>query len=178
MAAVCVQQVALRVRAHQALVRVLAVDVDQAVAQLAQLRDGGGRAVDIRAAASLGVDHAAQGEFFVSVEFALGQPGTQRRGGIEDGGDVGARGALAQHAGVAALAQRQGQGVDEDGLARAGLAGKHGEARAEMDLGLFDDDEVADMQGAQHGGANYSTLSVACGIGFQCSLRRRVEKKL
>ena len=42
MAAVCVQQVALRVRAHQALVRVLAVDVDQAVAQLAQLRDGGG----------------------------------------------------------------------------------------------------------------------------------------
>ena len=50
--------------------------------------------------------------------------------------------------------------------------------RAEMDLGLFDDDEVADMQGAQHGGANYSTLSVACGIGFQCSLRRRVEKKL
>ncbi|MNT67695.1 hypothetical protein D3C72_2058600 [compost metagenome] len=60
MAAVRVEQVALGVGTHQALVRVLAVDVDKAVAKFAQLRHGGRRAVDVGAAAPLRVDDTPQ----------------------------------------------------------------------------------------------------------------------
>lgn len=50
--AVGVEQVALGLGAHQALVGVLAVDVDQSVAELAQLGDRGRHAVDVGAAAA------------------------------------------------------------------------------------------------------------------------------
>ncbi|KAG1316537.1 hypothetical protein G6F62_013424 [Rhizopus arrhizus] len=109
MAAVSVQQVALGIGAHQALMGMLAVDVDQAVAQFAQLGDGGGRAVDIGAAAALRIDDAAQRQFVVGVDLAFGQPGVQRLGRVEDGGDVGAGRAFTQHAGVAAVRSMSGR---------------------------------------------------------------------
>jgi hypothetical protein len=65
-----------------------------------------------------------------ALEAGLVQPGGRAGRGVELGADLGARRAFAHHAGVAAVAQRQLQRVDQDGLARAGLAGQHGEAGA------------------------------------------------
>ena len=47
-------------------------------------------------------------------------------------------------------AQQEAQGLDEDGLARAGLSGERAESRLERDFRGFDDREIADAQAAQH----------------------------
>jgi hypothetical protein len=78
----------------------------------------------------LRVDGAAQEQAAVlaGVEAGLVEPGGEARRRVELGGDLGARGAFAHHAGVAAAAEGELQRVDEDRLAGAGLAGEHGEA--------------------------------------------------
>jgi hypothetical protein len=151
---------------------VLAVDVDQALAQLAQLADGGRAAVDPGAALALGVDTAAQQQrsFAVIVEAGLGQPGGQRPWAVELGGDLGARRALAHHAGVGAVAERELQRVDQDGLAGARLAGQRGEAGLQLQLECRHDDDVAQRQAAQH--QPFPVPGSA--PSFQCSLRRSV----
>ena len=123
-----IEQLALRIGFQQGLVRMLAMDVDQHFADLAQLRDGGGHAIDEGFRAAAVVDHAAQQHRAVAgVEFILGQPGLQyrRQRAGELGADVGLGRALAHHAGVSPPAQRQRQRVDQDRFAGAGLAGEH-----------------------------------------------------
>src|SRR5207245_533037 len=66
------------------------------------------------------------------------------------GADLRARGTFAQEAGIAAAAERELQRIDEDRLARAGLAGEHGEAPIEIDLELGHDHDVAQRQPPQH----------------------------
>ena len=63
-------ELALRRRRRERLVRVLAGDLDQPLAQRLQLRERRGRAVDPRAAAALRVEHASQQHLAV----ALGEP--------------------------------------------------------------------------------------------------------
>ena len=163
-----VQQLAHAGRAGQALPGVLAVDVEQMLGQLAQLGDGGGAAVDPRAALALGVDDAAQQQRVLGavggVEAGFLQPGGEGGGAVELGRDLGAGGALAHDGGVAARAQGQLQRVDQDGLARAGLAGEGGETGGEVQLQRRDDDEVLEAQAAQH----------QVFPSFQRSLRRSV----
>ena len=60
--------------------------------------------------------------------------------------------------------ERELQRIDEDGLARTRLAGEHGEAGAELELQLLDDDHVAQGEAPQH----QTTPS------YQRSLRRSV----
>src|SRR5690606_2452665 len=103
-------------------------------------------------------------------------PGVQTEGRVEHGGNIGARGGVAQDRGVATRAQGQRQGVDQYGLARACFTRKYRETRLEMDVRLIDDNEVSYVQGSQHG--NYSVSSEGSGMWFQYSLRRRVEKQL
>ena len=95
---------------------------------------------------------------------------------------------LAQHAGVAGTRsqRRAPASADRDGLApRRSLPVKTVKAGAEMDLGLFDDDGVADgLASAQHGRAlPLASVNVVGGLRaseFQCSSQARckVEKKL
>ena len=59
-AGMVVEQFSLAVRLEQGLVRVLPVNVDQPFAQIAQLGNGGGDAVDEAARTPGAVDHAAQ----------------------------------------------------------------------------------------------------------------------
>ena len=49
-----------------------------------------------------------------------------------------------------AAAEQQADGLDEDGLAGAGLAGQDVEAGVELDLDRVDDREVPDAQEAKH----------------------------
>ena len=153
MAALGVEHLALAGSPQQALVRVLAVDVHQLFAQLAQLAQGHRQAVDEGLAARLRVDGAAQDQGVVAVQLVLLQPGPQGCGHIEDRADIGAFAALAQHAGIAARAQRQRQRVHQNRLAGPGFTRKYGEARLELDLGAVDDHEIPDMQGTQHEGS-------------------------
>ena len=50
------------------------------------------------------------------------------------------------HGGAATAAHRQAQRVQQDGFARAGLAGQHIEAGREFQRGLLDQNDVADRQ--------------------------------
>jgi hypothetical protein len=75
MSAVGVQKIALRIGPQERLMGVLAVDVDQEVAEVAQLSAGGGSAVDIGARTTVAHDQAAHQTVPVFVEVLLGQPG-------------------------------------------------------------------------------------------------------
>ena len=140
--------------ARQALPGVLAVDVDEVVGGLAQLRDRRAAAVDPGSALSLRVDRPAQqqmaGVTGIGVEAGVGEPGRERCRDVELGTDLGPHRAFAHNAGLAAAAERELQRVDEDRLTGAGLAAQHAEARAEVDLERVDDHEVADGQAVQH----------------------------
>ena len=49
--------------------------------------------------------------------------------------------------GVAPSAKRERKSVEKDRFAGAGLAGQHGQALAEFEIELVDQDDVADRQG-------------------------------
>ena len=143
-AGIGIQQLAHGGGARQALPGVLAVNVDQPLAQLAQLRQRGAGAVDPGAAAAGTVDGAAQqqGAGF-GVEAMLSQPGACRLGQVELGADLAARLAFAHPQRIAAPAQHQLQRVDQDRLAGARLAGQGREAATQRQIERRDDDEIA-----------------------------------
>ena len=147
-----VEQGALRLAFQQGLVRVLAVDIDQHVAQFAQLRGRGGDAVDVRLRAARIVDHAAQqGAALVVGKFVGHQPGLRHLADGKIGRDVGLGRTFAHHAGVAAPAQGQGQRIDEDGLAGARLTRQHAEAGGKFQFNGIDNDKIANGQCMEHG---------------------------
>jgi hypothetical protein len=74
-----IQQVALDGAAPERLVEVLAVDVDEHLAQGLELLHGYGVAVDERARPAVGVDDAPQQALVVLVERLLLEPGAGTR---------------------------------------------------------------------------------------------------
>ncbi len=151
--AVGVDEFALRLRRGQRLVRILAMDVDQPLAQRLQLRQRRRTPVDPRAAAAVGVENPPEEHrVVVGGEGMLGQEGANRRrvGHVEFGGEFGARGAGTQLRELEAIAQQQAQRFDQDRLACAGLAAENRETGLEFDVERFDDDEISDRQQPQH----------------------------
>ncbi len=69
---------------------------------------------------------------------------------LEDSGHLALLGAVAHQRGVAARAERQREGIEQDRLAGAGLAGQHGEAAREIDIEPIDQDDVADREAGEH----------------------------
>src|SRR3954452_12528914 len=59
---------------------------------------------------------------------------------------------------VGARAERQAQCVEQDGLARPGLAGEHAETRLELQLEPLDEHDIVDGELPQHG----ARLGVTC----------------
>ena len=88
----------------------------------------------------------------MSVEAVVGKDrrGRMALGHIEHGRDLALLGAVAHEAGIAAAAERQREGIEQDGFARAGFAGQHREATGELDIEPFDQDDVTDRQTRQH----------------------------
>jgi hypothetical protein len=127
-AGVGVEQAAHGLGARQALPRVLAVDVEQAVAELPQLGGRGRAAVDPAAAAALQVDRAAQQQRVAGFEPAFVEPGCEGRVSVELGADVEPLGAFAHRARVGTVAERQLKRIDQYRFARAGFAGQDREA--------------------------------------------------
>ena len=124
------------------------MNIDERFAELTQRLHRHRLAVHIRARAPVGADDPPQQHAFVLVlDRLLGEPGA--RGGIvRDGerrGDFGALRAVPHDFGAGAAAGREQQRIDENGFARAGLAGEHRQSGAELQLDSVDDREVADL---------------------------------
>jgi hypothetical protein len=141
-----IEQLALGIGAQQAVMGVLAVDVGQEIGGLAQLGQRRRHAVDVAARAAVRLDHAPQ-QAGIVVEIVGLQPALQ---GLPAATRTRRRSRpsrpLRTAAGIGALAQRQGQRIDQDRLAGAGLAGQGAEAGGEFQLQLVDDDVVADIK--------------------------------
>ena len=106
----------------------LAVDVEQHVAQRPQLCGGCRRAVHPCPALALRVDRAAQQQRVARLESRFVEPGLRPGRAVKLGADVGAGCAFAHHASICARPERQLDSIDQDRLARTGLARQHREA--------------------------------------------------
>ncbi|MNI18223.1 hypothetical protein D3C73_716250 [compost metagenome] len=139
---------------EQGLVFVLAVNVDQQLAQRLEVAKRAGRAVDVAARTSFGCDDPAQDARAVVFEVAFGQPGAGFRNvdQIEGGQDIGLVGAGADHAAVGTITQGKAQRVEHDRLARAGFSGDHAHPAIEFEIEMFNDGVVVYGQVHQHMG--------------------------
>ena len=119
-----VEDGAVRGGIGQRPVVVLAVDLDEGRADGAQHLHAHGLVVDEGAGAPVGHLHAAQDQVALGVDLGLRRelPGGMVEGHVEHGGDRALRLAVAHEAAVAAPAERQREGIEQDRLARARLA--------------------------------------------------------
>ncbi len=135
----------------------LAVNFDQRRADRLQGLHADGLVVDEGAGTAIGQldpaqDHLA-GIFRARiVEAVVGEDrrGRMPPGDVEHRGDLALLHAVADEAGVAAAAERQRKGIEQDRFARAGFPGQHREATGELDIEPLDQDDVTDRQTRQH----------------------------
>ena len=141
----------------------LTVNFEQKLGQLPQGLQGDHLAVHVGARAAIGADDPTHHQFAVEIDRLLRQPCQRRlRQGRKAGGDLGAFRALTRDIAGPAPAGNQQQGIDHDGLARAGLAGQGGEAAAELEFCLIDENEISQLKMREHGlGVGLSVLSAA-----------------
>ena len=132
MPAVRVEQVALPALVEQALLVVLAVDLDERPDLVGEPRGGRGDVVEPGGRAAAGRDLADRDQ-------RLGKPVEQRL-------DARRLGAVADEARVRARPADEPERIDQQALAGAGLAGDDVEARPEGQAQAVDQREVADGQ--------------------------------
>ncbi len=147
------------------------MNIDQLLAQLAQRLQRHRLAVDEGARAPIARDdHAPQDAFAVAFDRLRLEPAPHRPRSrdVEGRGDLGALGAVAHDFAAGATAGGEQQRIDDDGFARAGFAGEHGQTGAELELELIDDREVANLQIGQQASALAQPLS-----GAGCTVDRR-----
>ena len=91
--------------------------------------------------------------FPLAAQIALGQPGSGGRQSveIEHCANIGAFRTVADRAAIGAVAQRQANGVDQNGFARAGFARHGSHPCRQFQIQRLDNGEVADAQLCQHG---------------------------
>ncbi len=121
---------------EQRLVLVLAVQVDERPDALGQRAHRRHLAVERAPAAAVGADPALRDELFAAGEEAAFDRRLRRSG--------------ANGAGVRALAEKQLERADQRRLPRARLAGERGHAGPELEPGLLDQREVADVEFFEH----------------------------
>ncbi len=152
-----IEHVALGFAGEKQLLIVLAVDIRQIRAEIAEQRGGHG------AAAQEGAGLAACQNFALHQQLAVFDFDA---GGLQQAADgavlhlegachAGARSAGAHHVSGSARAEEQAEGVDDDGFAAAGLTGKEVEAVVELDAEALDDGQIFDHEFEEHC-ANYS----------------------
>ena len=130
----------------------LGVDEGQLGGELLEDGDGGGLVVDEDAALAGGEDFAAEDDFVAfGVDAVFFEDGFGAGSGLEDAGDDGLFGAVADHFRRGFAAHQQGQRIYKDGFARAGFAGEQVEAGAEDGDGVIDDGVVFSAQFDEHG---------------------------
>ena len=151
-AAIGVQQGAMRRGVDEGAFVVLAVNLDQSRSQRAQDLDADRLVVDEGARAAVGELRPAHDQFVFADKIVVGQHAARRMifGDVEGGNHLAVLGALAHQSRVAAGAERQREGVEQDRFAGAGFAGQRGKAGAEIDIEPVDQNDVADGKASQH----------------------------
>ena len=151
-----VQDLELRGGEREPAVLVLAVEGQQLAADLRQVGRRGAAAAEIGPRAALGAHAPGEDQLVGALGQALGERLAQRDRQREDPLDVRLRGARPHDPGPWLAAQQQVERVREHRLARPGLAGQDVQARAEAELGPFDQQEVLDAQFVEHGAGSIS----------------------
>ena len=144
----------LRLGAHQLLRFARAVEIDPEFAELLQLRQRGGAAIDGDAARLGRVDRTLQQQQTLiadrQVEFLQQRIEARVLADLELRLDDAFLGALAHHRLRRAVPGEQGKRPQQDGLTGAGLPGDDGEAGAQFQFGAIHQGEVADDEAANH----------------------------
>ena len=135
-----IERGALDRRRQERLMRVLAVEVDETGAHLGELADGCEPPVDVGTAAPVQRHDARQDDLAAGV------------GVHESTLDARFGRAVADERRVGAPSDEKLDRLDEQGLARAGLAGDRGEAATEHEREIGHDPEIGDVQLGQHRG--------------------------
>ena len=147
-----VEKVAMRRRIDERAVVMLSVDLDQRAGDHAQRLRADGLIVDEGARAPVRHLHAPQHEIAVDVDRLfvryLSRHMIGRR--VEHSRHLPLRLAAAHQRAVAARAEGEREGVEQDRFAGARLAGEHGQAAGELDVQPIDENDVADGEGNEH----------------------------
>ena len=142
---VSVQQGQVIARLQQILVVVLRVDVDQSAHQLSQKGSGTGTLRDPDRALSLCADLTGYDQIFpvqIKSLFSQERIGTRIIVNVENAFDDCFRAAFFDITGRCSLPAQQRDGIDQQRFTRAGLAGEHAHAIAEIQCDLIDQHEV------------------------------------
>lgn len=127
----------------------LAVYIDQILAEITQDLGRGGAAVDIGAGTAIPVDDPAQHEFIFMIDALLVQDIADRPVNlfkIKDCGDFGTVALAADDRAVGSISQYQTQGIDNDRFTSSGFAGKDCHPRVKLNLEFFNNGKITDMQ--------------------------------
>ncbi len=130
----------------------LTVDFDQQLGQFPQRLQRYHLTVHVGARAAIRADHPPHHELAVAIDRLLFEPGAgSLRQSRKARADFGTLGTLARDIAGPAPAGDQQQRVHDDGFTRAGLAGERGQAAAEFELGLIDENQIPQLKMRQHG---------------------------
>ena len=137
---------------EQGAIVMLTMDLGHEPADLAQQRDARRLVIDEGPAGAVPPLDPPQDDLAVGGNPLLVQHGEGVMAGrrVEGGGDHAPGGAVAHQAGIAAAAERQPQGIEQDRFSGAGLAGKNGQPVFERDIEFFDKHDVANRQRVEH----------------------------
>ena len=154
---VAVEQRAVAARVDQPAVVVLAVQLDQRRGDRPQQRGADRLVVDEGLAPAVGAQRAAQDQRLarLDLDLGLGQRFAHRfgqRGELERRGNARPLLARADQRGFRPVAEHQPERVEQDRLARPGLAGQHPEPAGEGEVQRLDQHDVPDSQTGQHPG--------------------------
>jgi hypothetical protein len=143
----------------------LAVDLDRQSADLAKQSGGNRRSSDERTASAVGLEGTPQDQRLpvVRLDPLLGQQCMDGMIGrqLDLGGDRGGVFAASHEPRVRARTERQPQCIEQDRLARAGLASEYAQSFVELELELLDEHDVADCELPQHGAPAGKCISSA-----------------
>ncbi len=143
-----VEQRAMAARIEQAAIVVLAVDLDQQIAKLADQSRRNSSRPDEGAAAAVAFQCSADDQRFagLGIDPLFAKDGMNRmaRRKRDLGGDRRLTLAGPDETGIGAGAKRQAERVEQDRLARAGFAGEHAEPGLELELEPVDQHDVVD----------------------------------
>ena len=172
-----VEQAAVRRGIHQRALVMLAVDLDQRHAQRFQGLRAQRLVIDEGTGAAVGKLHTTQNQLVFGRDVVFGHERAHRVAGgqLEGRGHLALLRTLAHQRNVAARAERKGEGIEQNGLAGAGLPREHGQAGGELDIESIDEDNVANREPGQHD--NCPRLSLGSGRGSLRATRRRPPAK-
>ena len=147
-----IDQAAVGRRLDQRALVMLAVDLHQRRADGLERLHAHRLVVDQGARAPVGKLHAAQNQLVLGGNVVRSEHGVGRMLArhVEDRAHLPLLDAVAHQAGVAAGAEREREGIEQDRLAGAGLAGEHREAGRELHVEALDQDDVADRKAGEH----------------------------